>query len=108
MIGKSIGGALLFCSVIVTTAAASDKAVKIGVLTDMSGIYADFGGPGSVLAAHMAIEDFGGKLDDMPIEVVVADHQNKADVGSTIARKWIDEDGVDAIADVPTSPVALA
>src|SRR3954462_12356028 len=101
MIGKSIGGALLFCSVIVTTAAASDKAVKIGVLTDMSGIYADFGGPGSVLAARMAAEDFGGKVGNLPIEIISADHQNKADIGSSIARRWFDQDGVDAIADVP-------
>jgi branched-chain amino acid transport system substrate-binding protein len=108
MIGRCIGGALVLWSVIATTAAASDKAVKIGVLTDMSGIYADFGGPGSVLAARMAAEDFGGKVGNLPIEIISADHQNKADIGSSIARRWFDQDGVDAIADVPTSSVALA
>ena len=86
----------------------ADRTVVIGVLNDRSGIYADFGGPGSELAARMAIEDFGGKVNGMPIQVIAADHQNKPDVGSTIARKWIDEDGVDMIADVPTSSVALA
>ena len=89
-------------------AQAADKPVKIGVLTDMSGIYSDFGGPGSVLAARMAAEDFGGKVGGAPVEIVAADHQNKADVGSSIARRWFDQDGVEAIADVPTSSVALA
>ncbi len=83
--------------------------VKVGVLTDMSGPYADLAGPGSVLAAKMAAEDYvkatGSKLK---IEVISADHQNKPDVGSSIARKWYDAEGVDAILDVPTSSVALA
>lgn len=87
---------------------AADKPIRIGVLTDMSGIYADFAGPGSVLAARMAVEDFGGKIGNAPVEVISGDHQNKADVGSAIARRWFDEMGVDAIADVPTSSVALA
>ncbi len=83
--------------------------VKIGVLTDMSGPYADLSGPGSVVAAKTAAEDYvkqtGSKLK---IEIVSADHQNKPDVGSAIARKWIDADGVDMILDVPTSSVMLA
>ena len=90
-------------------AAISDGVVKIGVLNDMSGPYADLAGPGSVVAAKMAVEDYlkqtGSKLK---IEIVSADHQNKPDVGSSIARKWIDSDGVDMILDVPTSSVALA
>ena len=81
--------------------------VKIGVLSDMSSLYADITGPGSVLAARMAVEDFGGKLG-VPVAIVSADHQNKPDVGSNIVRQWIDRDGVDAIVDVPTSSVALA
>ena len=83
--------------------------VKIGVLNDMSGPYADLAGPGSVVAAKMAVEDYlkssGSKLK---IEIVSADHQNKPDVGSSIVRKWIDSEGVDMILDVPTSSVALA
>jgi branched-chain amino acid transport system substrate-binding protein len=86
----------------------SGDAVKIGVLTDMSSLYADLAGPGSVTAAQMAIADFGGTVDGKKIELVSADHQNKPDVGSAIARQWFDNDGVDAIVDVPTSSVALA
>ena len=82
--------------------------VKIGVLTDMSGLYADLGGPGSVEAAKMAIADFGGTLLGKPIALVSADHLNKPDVGASIARKWYQADGVDVITDVPTSSVALA
>ena len=86
----------------------SGDAVKIGVLTDMSSLYADIGGPGSVAAARMAIADFGGAVDGKKIELVSADHQNKPDVGSAIANQWFDTEGVDAIVDVPTSSVALA
>jgi branched-chain amino acid transport system substrate-binding protein len=88
--------------------AAEDGPVKIGVLTDMSSLYADITGPGSLAAVEMAVKDFGGKVLGKPIEVISADHQNKPDIGSTLARKWYDEEGVDAIADVPTSSVALA
>ncbi len=88
--------------------AADGGPVKIGVLTDMSSLYADVTGPGSLAAVQMAVEDFGGSVLGKPIEVVSADHQNKPDIGSTIARKWYDEEGVDVIADVPTSSVALA
>ncbi|RED29071.1 branched-chain amino acid transport system substrate-binding protein [Rhodopseudomonas thermotolerans] len=83
-------------------------AVKVGVLTDMSGILASGLGPGSVDGARMAIEDFGGTLFGKPIELVFADHQNKPDIGSTLARRWLDEGGVDVIADVGNSAVALA
>src|SRR5436309_825909 len=86
----------------------SGNVVKIGVLNDMSGLYADITGPRSAVAARMAVEDFGGKVAGAPIEVVSADHQNKPDVGSNIARQWIDRDGLDVIVDVPTSSVALA
>jgi branched-chain amino acid transport system substrate-binding protein len=86
----------------------SDGVIKIGVMNDMSGLYADIAGPGSVMAAKMAVEDFGAAKKGMKVEVLGADHQNKPDVGSTIARTWYDVDKVDAIFDVPTSSVALA
>jgi len=86
----------------------SDGVVKIGVLNDMSSLYADIGGKGSVLAAQMAVDDFGGKVLDRPIEVISGDHQNKPDIGAGLARKWIDTEHVDTIVDVPTSSVALA
>jgi len=86
----------------------SVDAVKIGVMNDQSGLYADIAGQGSVEAARMAVEDFGGSVDGAPIEVLSADHQNKPDVGSNIVRQWIDVDGVDVVVDVPTSSVALA
>ncbi len=86
----------------------SDDIVKIGVLSDMSSLYSDIAGQGSVIAAKMAVADFGGKVAGKPIEIISADHLNKPDVGSAIARQWIDQDHVDAIVDVPTSSVALA
>jgi branched-chain amino acid transport system substrate-binding protein len=88
--------------------AAGQTPMKIGVLTDMSSLYADIGGQGSVEATRMAVEDFGGKVLGRPIEVVSADHRNKPDVGAAIARQWYDQDGVDLITDVPNSSVALA
>jgi branched-chain amino acid transport system substrate-binding protein len=90
------------------TAAQAQVNVKIGVLSDMSSLYADIGGPGSVTAAKMAVEDFNPAAHGMKVEIVSADHQNKPDVGSNIARQWFDVDHVDAIVDVPTSSVALA
>lgn len=81
---------------------------RLGVLTDMSGMNFDLAGQGSVVAAQMAVEDFGGKLLGEPVEVIVGDHQNKPDIGSTLARRWIDEQNVKAIVDVPTSSVAMA
>ncbi|MFZ2106405.1 MAG: ABC transporter substrate-binding protein [Roseiarcus sp.] len=89
-------------------ALADDKFVKIGVLTDLSSLYADLGGPGSILAAQMAVEDGGLTKKGWTIDVTSGDHQNKPDVGVGIARKWFDEDKIDVIADVPNSAVALA
>ena len=87
----------------------SDGVVKIGVLNDMSGLYADITGPGSVVAAKMAVEDYlKSSKSSLKVEIVSADHQNKADIGSNIARQWYDTDKVDMIIDVPTSSVALA
>jgi branched-chain amino acid transport system substrate-binding protein len=86
----------------------SGGVVKIGVLNDMSGLYADLSGQGSVVAAQMAVEAFGGSVGGAKIEIIGADHQNKADIGSNIARQWFDVNGVDVIVDVPTSSVALA
>jgi branched-chain amino acid transport system substrate-binding protein len=90
------------------TAAQAQVNVKIGVLNDMSSLYADIGGPGSVTAAKMAVEDFNPAAHGMKVEIISGDHQNKPDVGSNIARQWFDVDHVDAIVDVPTSSVALA
>ena len=86
----------------------SDDVVRIGVLTDMTGYYSDLAGPGSVLAVKMAVADFGGKVLGKPIEVISADHQNKADIASNTARKWFDEDKVDTIVDLVSSSTAGA
>src|SRR5215471_10115475 len=86
----------------------SKEGVKIGVLADMSGLYSDLSGIGSVVAAQMAAEDFGGTVLGKKIGIISADHQNKPDIGANIARNWIDRQGVDAIADVPVSSIALA
>jgi branched-chain amino acid transport system substrate-binding protein len=86
----------------------TDGVIKFGVMTDMSGLYSDISGPGSVVAARMAVEDFGVAAKGMKVEILSADHQNKPDVGSNIVRRWIDIDKVDVIVDVPTSSIALA
>lgn len=86
----------------------SDNVVRIGVLNDQSSLYADAAGPGSVIAAQMAVEDFGSLENGVKIEVVSADHQNKPDVGTAIVRRWLEVGGVDAVVDVPNSGVALA
>jgi branched-chain amino acid transport system substrate-binding protein len=86
----------------------SDGTVKIGILNDQSGVYADFGGKWSYEAARMAVEDFGGKVLNAPVEVITADHQNKPDVASNLARQWYDTEKVDAIMELTTSSVALA
>jgi branched-chain amino acid transport system substrate-binding protein len=88
--------------------ALADTAVKIGVLNDRSGIYADLAGEGSVVAARMAVEDFKAADKGITVDIISADHQNKPDVASTIARQWYDQEGVDLIVDVPTSSAALA
>ena len=87
---------------------AGNGVVKIGILNDQSGVFADSTGTGSTDAARMAAEDFGGKVAGMPIEIIAADHQNRPDVGAGIAKKWFDLEGVDAIADLGNSAVALA
>jgi branched-chain amino acid transport system substrate-binding protein len=112
----NFAAALGFAAVLAVTGTAaaqiepfvSSNVVKIGVLTDMSSIYADIGGPGSVEAARMAIADFGGTVNGKRIVLVSADHHNKPDLGAAIANQWFGNDGVDAIADVATSSVALA
>jgi branched-chain amino acid transport system substrate-binding protein len=90
------------------SAQVSDGVVKIGILNDQSSLYADLSGQGSVVAARMAAEDFGADKKGIKVEFVSADHQNKPDVGSQIARQWFDTDKVDVIVDVPNSGVALA
>lgn len=108
---RGVGAALGLCMAVAATPAqaqVSDDMVKIGVLTDMSGQWADMNGPGSLLAAQMAAEDFGGKVLGKPIVIVGADHQQKADVGVGIARRWIENEQVDAISDVTNSAIALA
>src|SRR5437870_4660471 len=101
--------------VVVVTAAAhaqnakfSDGVIRIGVLNDRSGPYADLSGEGSAVAARMAAEEVGNKVLGVPVEIVVADHQNKTDIGAGIARKWYDADGVDVIVDIANSAVSLA
>ncbi|HET6958284.1 MAG TPA: ABC transporter substrate-binding protein [Vicinamibacterales bacterium] len=100
--------ALLAAALFAAGPALAQLPVKIGVLTDMSSLYADLTGPGSVVAAQMAVEDFGAAAKGLKVEIVSADHQNKADVGSQTARQWYDVDKVDMITDVPNSAVALA
>jgi branched-chain amino acid transport system substrate-binding protein len=98
----------LAASLMASSALAQELTVKIGVLNDRSGIYADLAGEGSVIAARMAAEDFGAEAKGMKVEFLTADHQNKPDVASTVSRQWIDQDGVNVIVDVPTSSAALA
>jgi branched-chain amino acid transport system substrate-binding protein len=105
---KTIGLAALAAMLAFGTASAQQVNVKIGVLSDMSSLYADIGGPGSVAAAKMAIADFTKAHPNVKVEMISADHQNKPDVGSQIANQWFDVDKVDMIIDVPNSGVALA
>ncbi len=108
---KSIASFLLGTALAVTTAGvafAQDKTVKIGALSDQSGLYADLGGPGSTLAAQMAVEDSGLAAKGWKIDIISGDHQNKPDIGTAIARQWFDVEKVDVIVDVPNSGVALA
>ncbi|CAL80462.1 putative ABC transporter, substrate binding protein; possible branched chain amino acid binding protein [Bradyrhizobium sp. ORS 278] len=102
-------GLLAFAAVgALMVAAPASAQVKIGILNDQSGVYADYGGKYSVEAAKMAIEDFGGEVLGQKVELVTADHQNKPDLASTIARRWYDTEGVDMITELTTSSVALA
>ena len=104
----SAGVGFVLLTMTAAFAQVSGDVVKIGVLNDQSGVYADLAGPGSVTAAKMAVEDFGGKVLGKPIEVIFADHQNKPDIATPIVNQWIDVDNVDVVVDVPTSSVALA
>ena len=101
-----LGG--LAASLMATSALAQDINIKMGVLNDRSGIYADLAGEGSVIAAQMAVEDFDAAGKGINVEIISADHQNKPDVASNIARQWVDDEGVNVILDVPTSSTALA
>ena len=103
-----LGGALLALAGLPALAQVSDDVVKIGVLTDMGGVTADIGGKGSVIAAELAVKEFGATVLGKPIQILAADHQHKADVGTSIARQWFDVDKVDAVVDIPNSAVALA
>src|SRR4030095_9946580 len=105
IIGLAVGAAL---GAGAAQAQVSDNVVKIGVLSDMSSLYTDLAGAGSVVAAKMAVEDSGIEKRGYKVEVISADHQNKPDVGSTVARQWYDVDKVDVIVDTPNSGVALA
>jgi branched-chain amino acid transport system substrate-binding protein len=100
--------ALLLWGAGLTASAVAQQPVKLGVLNDQTGLYADLTGMGSVHAARMAVEDFGGKVLGRPIEVIFADHQNKPDIGANIARQWIETEGVNLILDIPNSAVGLA
>lgn len=101
-------GSLALATLTAGNAVALDINVKLGVLNDRSGVYADLSGEGSVVAARMAVEDFDAAKKGIKVQIVSADHQNKPDIASNIARQWYDTDGVDAILDVPTSSAALA
>src|SRR5256885_2254498 len=103
---KNLLRTCLWSIVIVCGPAVAQEKVKIGVLNDASGAFASYQGIGSVIAAKMAVEDYGGKAAGRPVEVVSADHQNKTDVGITIARRWYENENVDAIFDVPNSAIA--
>ncbi|WP_448206325.1 ABC transporter substrate-binding protein [Azospirillum sp. sgz302134] len=102
------GTALLALTAGAAHAQVSNNVIKIGVMNDRSGIYADLAGEGSAVAARMAAEEFGNKVAGAPVEIVVADHQNKADIAANKAREWVDAENVDVIADVPNSAAALA
>src|SRR5471032_3271716 len=105
---RTLGLAALAAMLAFGTASAQQVNVKIGVLSDMSSLYADIGGPGSVAAAKMAIAEFTKDHPNVKVEMVSGDHQNKPDVGTQIANQWVDVDKVDMIIDVPNSGVALA
>ena len=107
MFGRLIA-AMVGAAISTVCAAQELKPIRLGVLNDQSGVYADFGGRGSSIAARMAVEDYGGRVLGRPVEVLSADHQNKPDIASTIARGWFERDNVDAVLDLTTSSVALA
>ena len=102
------GTAIVMATLGTASAEIPNKTIKLGVLTDLSGFAADSTGPGSVVAAKLAIEDFKAEKPDLKVELIQADHQNKADIGAALAKRWVDVDKVDVILDVPFSSVALA
>src|SRR5215510_13994785 len=102
-----LGLAMIAAGAVATPVKAADEAIKIGVLTDLSGLYAAPTGPGSVFAARLAVADFVASHKGLKVEVVPGDHKNKPDIGAGIANRWIDAEQVDAIVDVPTSSVAF-
>lgn len=104
----SLAFAAILVSIVWSAADAQDRNVTIGVLTDMSGVYSDIAGPGSVIAANMAVEDSGLREIGWKIAVISADHQNKPDIATSIARQWADRDNVDVFLNVNNSGVALA
>src|SRR6202030_4060267 len=104
---KLLSAAVAACALSVAAPALA-QGVKIGILNDQSGVYADYGGKYSFEAAKMAIEDFGGSVLGQKIEIVSADHQNKPDLATSIARRWYEVEGVDMITELTTSSVALA
>jgi branched-chain amino acid transport system substrate-binding protein len=105
---KSVWMAAVAAGSLLLAAPASAQGVKIGILNDQSGVYADYGGKYSLEAARMAVEDFGGEVLGQKVEIVTADHQNKPDLATAIARRWYDAEGVDMITELTTSSVALA
>ncbi len=107
MLGRRTVLAMTAAAIVPRVARAADKPLRVGVLNDMNGVFADYQGRGSVVAAQLAVED-AAALAGRPVELVSADHQNKPDIGMAIARRWFDEDGVDVILDVPNSAIALA
>src|SRR5438067_11351578 len=92
---------------LLASVAHGQERIRIGVLNDQSGVFSTYQGIGSVIAAQMAVEDFGGKAAGKPVDVITADHQNKPDVGVGIARRWYDTESIDAIFDLPNSAIAL-
>src|SRR5215475_2650630 len=105
---RALGLTALSIALACSAAQAQQVTVKVGVLTDMSSLYSDITGAGSVAAAKLAIADFTAQNKDVKVELIGADHQNKADVGSSVANQWYDVEKVDLIIDTPNSGVALA
>jgi len=105
---RAFGVALAALCALAGGSAMAQGVVRIGVMNDMSGVYSDDQGPGSLLAAQMAVEDFGGRAAGAAVEVVSGDHQNKTDIGAQVARRWLDNEGVGMIIDLPNSGIALA
>ena len=105
---RAFGVALAALCALAGGSAMAQGVVRIGVMNDMSGVYSDDQGPGSLLAAQMAVEDYGGRAGGQAVEVVGGDHQNKTDIGAQVARRWLDNEGVGMIIDLPNSGIALA